>query len=235
MVKWFSKKALILIVSVLSMGGVSANGFVEANYYPYLSDVDSDSFFTVNSAYNFGNGLSYFGFVNLYDEEGDEQADVYYSEFNLRYKLDDDSPFDLTMQLNYRTGSENDRQRLGVRWRLSDTSVMQEFFKSINMSYAINLHAVQFDHRDERVWQLEHAFMLKFPDLSEKLYLAGFIDHTFNEDLPPSFPSNPIVAEAQLGYQFVENWYLVMEYRVNQYRRSDVNNLAAGVAYRWSF
>jgi hypothetical protein len=32
-----------------------------------------------------------------------------------------------------------------------------------------------------------------------------------------------------LGYRLVENLYAVAEYRINEYRRSDVNNLALGV------
>jgi hypothetical protein len=73
---------------------------------------------------------------------------------------------------------------------------------------------------------MEHSFNLKFPYLSDRLYfLGGGIDHTFNQDLP----DNPIVGEAQLGYRLVENLYAVAEYRINEYRRSDVNNLALGV------
>jgi hypothetical protein len=35
-----------------------------------------------------------------------------------------------------------------------------------------------------------------------------------------------------LGYRIVENLYAVAKYRINEYRRSDVNNLALGVEHK---
>ncbi|MCG8454123.1 MAG: hypothetical protein MI717_13185, partial [Spirochaetales bacterium] len=64
------------------------------------------------------------------------------------------------------------------------------------------------------------------PSISENIYIAGFIDHTFNQDLPENFPNSPIVSEIQFGYEIYENLYFITEYRINEYRRSDVNNLA---------
>ena len=107
------------------------------------------------------------------------------------------------------------------------------FFNSINLRWAINLHAINFDHEPGNVWQLEHSFGMRFPAISERLYLAGFIDHTFNQDLPEGFPENPIVGEVQLGYELYDNFFVITEYRVNQYRRSDVNNLAFGLQYKF--
>ena len=137
--------------------------------------------------------------------------------------------------MNFRTGDHNDRHRLGVRWRLHDTDYLADFFQRIHLAYSINWHAVQFDSQEGRIWQLEHVFRLTLPYLSERLYLAGFIDHTFGEKLPDAVPNNPMVAEAQLGYRLLDNVFLITEYRLNQYRRSDVNNLAIGMEYivRW--
>jgi hypothetical protein len=50
--------------------------------------------------------------------------------------------------------------------------------------------------------------------------------------LPSGMPKNPVVAEIQLGVLLVENLYFISEYRLNQYRRSDVNNLAIGLEYK---
>jgi len=208
------------------------SGFIDFNLYPFLSDIDNDTFFTVNAAANFEQRWSYFMFINISDKHGDYNANSYYSEHNIRWQLSDNYPLDLTAQFNFRSGSNNNRQRLGIRWRLSNTSSMQNFFKSLNLFYAINLHAIQFDHEDSNVWQLEHAFMMKFPKISKNLYLSGFMDHTFNENLPGSFPKDPMVAEVQLGYEFIDNLFMVIEYRLNEYRRTDVNNLAAGIQYK---
>lgn len=79
---------------------------------------------------------------------------------------------------------------------------------------------------------MEHVFRLTAPAISKRLYLAGFIDHTFGGDLPEKTPNNPAVGDVQLGYRVIERLYLVTEYRVNQYRRSDINNLAAGFEYK---
>lgn len=134
-----------------------------------------------------------------------------------------------------RTGEDNDRLRFGLRWRLNDSSWFRQRFAQLNLTYPLTLHALQIDDRDESVWQLEHSWRWNSPAVSERLYLAGFIDHTFNEDLPKGFPANPMVAELQLGWRLWQQWYAVAEYRLNQYRRQDVNNLALGVEYRVPF
>lgn len=210
----------------------SQGGMLDFNVYPYLADVANDSAFTLNIANKFNQRTSYFSLLNLVQANDGSDTVQYYTEQNLRWKVGDDSPLDLTLQLNFRSGDNNDRHRLGVRWRLSDTQALTSFFKQINFTYAINFHLIQFDHQPGNVWQMEHAFRLTFPYWTDKLYLGGFADHTFNEQLPETFPNNPIVAEIQLGYQIIENLYAVAEYRINQYRRSDVNNLALGIEYK---
>ncbi len=210
-------------------------GFLDFNSYPYLSDVDDDNGFTLNAAAKLPGRFSYFSLTNLGNLDSDsEQRDevTYYTEQNIRWQVAEGSPLDLTLQMNFRSGANNDRHRLGVRWRLSDTQALEDAFRAINLSYSINLHAIQFDHEDPDVWQMEHVFRLGFPYISDRLYLAGFIDHTFNQELADNMPDNPMVAEAQLGYQLLDNLYLIGEYRLNQYRRSDVNNLALGIEYK---
>ncbi|WP_281560058.1 hypothetical protein [Thalassomonas sp. RHCl1] len=211
-------------------------GFLDFNLYPHLTDVDTDSVFTLNAAAKLRYRFSYFSLLNFYSQDGSGSlgdADAFYTEQNIRWQISESSPLDLTLQMNLRTGEDNDRHRLGIRWRLSDTSFLQDFFKSIHLKYSINWHAVQFDHEDPYIWQLEHSFMMKFPYISDRLYLSGFADHIFNQDLPSTIPANPVVMEAQLGYRLVENFFIVSEYRINQYRRSDVNNLAIGLQYKF--
>lgn len=211
------------------------HGFLDFNAYPYLSDVDSDSVFTLNIAADLGNRFSYFSLLNFYNQEGTgELSDTttFYSEQNIRWKISEDSPLDLTFQSNFRTGDNNDRHRLGVRWRLSDTELLNEAFDAIHLTYAINFHLVQFDNDPNHVWQMEHSFFLRAPEISDNIYLAGFIDHTFNENLLANIPDNPVVMEAQLGYRITGGLYAVAEWRLNQYRRSDVNNLALGIQYK---
>ena len=235
--KHLSIVLITMTLSYLSRPAIAnANkGFLDFNAYPYLSDVDTDSVFTLNIAADLGNGFSYFSLLNFYNQDSSgELSDTttYYSEQNLRWKISEESPLDLTFQSNFRTGENNDRHRLGLRWRLSDTELLSEAFDTIHLTYAVNFHLVQFDHDPNHVWQMEHSIFLRAPEVSENIYLAGFIDHTFNESLPTNIPDNPVVMEAQLGYRITGGLYAVAEWRLNQYRRSDVNNLAVGIQYK---
>lgn len=213
-------------------------GFVDFNAYPVLTEINTDSVYTVNILANLPNRWQYFSLTNFINTDPSKELSDsfnYYTEQNLRWAISEDLPLDLTVQLNVRSGSRNERLRLGFRWRLNNTSALEEFFKSIHFSHSINFHVVQLDYETADVWQMEHVFRKTFPDISDRLYLAGFVDHTFNQDLPASFPSSPIVGEAQLGCRLVDNWHLIAEYRVNEYRRSNTKNLAIGVEYihRW--
>ena len=225
----------LLQLPITAQAQNSRSGFLDFNAYPYLSDVDDDSVVTINAAAQLPNRFEYFSLTNFGNQKtADELSDttIYYTEQNVRWRISEQSPLDLTLQMNFRTGVDNDRHRLGARWRLNDSQYLQGFFNQLNLKYAINAHVIQFDDQPGNAWQLEHSFMMKFPWLSPRLYLAGFIDHTFGEKLASNIPNDPIVAEAQLGFNIIEQLYFVTEYRINEYRRSDVNNLAVGVQYK---
>jgi hypothetical protein len=212
------------------------SAFLDFNYYPYMSATENDNFLTINAGAKLGNGLSYFSLNNFGEVKGTNglpDKSTFYSEQNLRWAFSKSLPLDLTAQLNFRNGENNDRHRLGIRWRLNDTKQLSQFFKSLNLVYALNFHLLQIDHEDPYVWQIEHAFMMKFPALGDRLYLAGFIDHTFNQNLPDGFPARPVVAEAQAGFRIADQFHVVAEYRINEYRRSDVDNLAIGLQYKF--
>jgi len=212
----------------------TSGGFIDINLYPYLSDVDSDNTVTINMLAKFTPQLSYFSLTNFGNSAGEGalgDLNTFYSEHNLRWKFSEQLPLDLTLQMNFRTGNDNDRHRLGFRWRIDDTVFFKEVFDAINLSWSINFHVKQFDSVPENIWQMEHVFRMTLPTLSKRLYIAGFIDHTFNQNLADTMPSSPIVGEVQLGYRLIENLFIVVEHRVNQYRRSDVNNTALGLEY----
>lgn len=214
------------------------SGFVDVNVYPYQSKVSNDNTVTVNAFLRFPNRFSYFGFTNFSEQDGSGRLpdlDTFFTEQNLRWQLTETSPFEITWQSNFRQGSDNDRHRIGIRWSLNKSDFVSGFLDKIHLRYSVNWHAIQFDHEDPHVWQIEHAFLMKFPYLSDRLYLGGFIDHNFNEDLPRTIPNHPIVGEAQLGFRLFDKVYAVAEYRVNEYRRSDVNNIGVGLEYKFAF
>lgn len=120
----------------------SKGGFLDFNLYPYLSNVDNDNVFTLNIASKLDNRISYFSLLNLSNQSNKAEFDdtlTYYTEQNVRWQIAENSPLDLTLQFNFRSGEHNDRHRLGIRWRLNNTNALQEFFKALNLSYAINL------------------------------------------------------------------------------------------------
>lgn len=212
----------------------TSGGFVDVNVYPYLSDVNNDNVITINILAKLNNRFSYFSLTNFGNEEDADalsELNTFYTEQNVRWQISEDSPLDLTLQMNFRSGDDNDRHRLGFRWRINDTQLLESAFKAINLNWSINFHLKQFDSVPEDVWQMEHVFRMTFPTLTNRLYLAGFIDHTFNENLSDNMPNNPIVGEVQLGFRIIENLFFVVEYRVNEYRRADVNNMALGLEY----
>ncbi len=212
----------------------SLGGIIDFNVYPYMSDVESDNVVTINVASKLPNRFSYFSLSNFGNQALESELEEtlsFYTEQNVRWQIREDQPFDLTLQVNLRSGENNDRHRLGIRWRINQSKALAEWFERIHLSWSMNFHLVQFDNEAPNVWQIEHVYKLAFPWLTERLYLAGFIDHTFNQDLPSGMPSNPIVGETQIGYRLFDHFYFVTEYRVNQYRRDDVNNLAMGLEY----
>lgn len=238
--KTLKRLAGVLILCAVTVTAQAASNqkrgaFLDFNYYPYMSETKNDNFLTINAGAKLGHGLSYFSLNNFGQIKGTAGApdqNTFYTEQNLRWAFSEELPLDLTLQLNFRNGANNDRHRLGVRWRLNDTKAFADFFKSAGLVYAINFHLVQFDHEDPYVWQIEHAFNLKLPALSDRIYIAGFVDHTFNQDLPDTFPSRPIVGEVQAGVRLFDQLHAVAEYRINEYRRSDVDNLALGLQYK---
>lgn len=226
---------LLLLGVLLFPASQAGGGFVDINIYPYMSDVDTDNTLTLNVGTKITDRLSYFSLTNFRNKDDSGKFNSphsIYTEQNLRWRFIDNSPFDLTLQMNFRTGHDNDRHRIGVRWRLSDTDALLTFFRYLNMSYSINFHAIQFDSESAHIQQIEHVFKFQLPYLDNRFYLAGFVDHTFNENLASGIPNNPIVAESQLGFRLIDRLYLVAEYRINQYRRTDVNNVALGFEYK---
>ncbi|MGK0238846.1 MAG: hypothetical protein ACI92G_002312 [Candidatus Pelagisphaera sp.] len=224
----------------LALGGwASANtGFVDLNIYPELTEVNTDSVYTVNLFHKLPKRLHYFSLTNFNNADPSKELSdrfTFYTEQNIRWAIREELPLDLTAQLNLRSGTDKERLRLGLRWRISSTSALKAFCDSIHLSYSIDFHLLQLDHENSNVWQMEHVFSMTFPTISERLYLAGFIDHTFGEDLPQGYPSAPIVGEAQLGYRVAGDWHLTTEYRVNGYRRSNTTNLAIGVQYLYKW
>lgn len=207
----------------------ASGGFIDFNLYPY-SKIENDSVFTINAFAKLPNRFSYFSLTNFYNQSDREEltdTENFYTEQNLRWALPRNIPFDLTVQWNLRSGKDNDRLRLGARWKMHQTPFFNKLLKAINMTYTINFH-FQFDHTDDTIWQMEHVYRINvLPDLLDnRVYIGGFGDHTFGGPDDPA-----LVTENQLGVRLVDNLHAVAEYRRNEYRKGKENGLGIGLEY----
>ena len=209
--------------------------FLDTNLYPYLSSVDNDVDATMQARAVLPRGFSYFGYANFKGVVTDGSAVFDRSEQNLRYTFTDKLPLDLNLQGVFAKGDGNDFYQVGIGWRVNDTPGWSDFFDRNNIIYRLTVQLKQFNTGASGVWAVEHWFLWRMNKLSDRLYLSGFIDQTFGQDLPDSMPSSPIVAEFQLGARVWKDFYVVAEYRNNQRRVGNEENFAVGIEYklRW--
>jgi len=208
---------------------------ISANLYPYLSSVDDDVDATIQTLAILPGRFSYFSYVNMKGVVTGGSARFDRSEQNLRYSFTDKLPLDLNLQGVFAKGDGNDFYQVGMTWRVHDTSAWTNFFDRNNIIYRLTVQLKQFNTGASGVWAMEHWFLWRMNKLSDRLYLSGFVDQTFGQDLPDSMPSSPIVAELQLGARVWKDLYAVAEYRINQRRVGDEKNFAVGIEYklRW--
>jgi hypothetical protein len=208
---------------------------IDTSLYPYLSQVDNDVDATITSRAILPGRFSYFGYVNMTGVVSSGSAAMARSEQNLRYAISEKMPLDLNLQGVFSRGDGNDFYQVGVGWRVNDTSGWSDFFDRNNLIYRLTIQLKQFNTGVSGVWAVEHWFLWRMNKLSDRLYLNGFIDQTFGQDLPDTMPSRPIVAELQLGARVWKNFYAVAEYRINQRRVGSEENFAVGIEYklRW--
>lgn len=231
----------LLVVGLLSLPAFATDKpappklAIDVILYPYQHKVDDDTDLSLTINAPLPARFSYFSFLNLRGVIGDGGITLNRTEQNLRWALAENFPVDLNLQAIIIEGAGNDVWQLGLGWRLDDTPYLKSFFDRINLSYRLTLHFKRFSSGDDTVWQMEHYFRMTFPWISERLYLSGFLDQTFDRDLPDAFPKNPIVTEIQLGVRLFDRFYAVTEYRINENRLSREHNLAAGVEYKFRF
>lgn len=229
----------ILVFALLPLPCLAADGSgppaltIDANLYPYLDRVDNDTDMTFVINARLPARFSYFSYMNFRGIVSDPDASFSRSEQNLRWSLSEDLPFDLNFQSILVEGDGNDVMQLGLGWRVSDTGFLKAYFDRMNLLYRLTFHLKRFSSGDDKVWQMEHFFKMSFPYISDRLYLSGFVDQTFDQSLPPGFPQNPVVTEIQLGMRLFDKFHAVTEYRINDFRNGNETNLAIGVEYKF--
>ena len=199
-----------------------ATGFLDFNYYYDSRDFNVT---TINILANLKNRFQYFSLTNYTNSIGTphnfEHTD-YYTEQNLRWAFSEQSPFDLTAQWLTRSSGTNDALRLGFRYRIKPFS---------ELSYSINVHAVQFDTSPIYYWQIEHVYSLNIlPQLlNHRAYLSGFLDHNIGNR------KNTVVTEHQIGYRLIDALHAVIEYRFNGYLTDEKSGIGYGLQYKIGF
>jgi len=232
-------RALVVIAAGLLSASANAQEggrpklMADFSLYPYQSSVKDDVDFTTTINARLPGRFSYFGYVNTRGVVTDGSARFVRSEQNLRYSLSDKVPLDLNYQSVLIRGDGNDFYQIGLGWRVHDTPAWQDFFRRINLTYRLTFHLRQYSVDDNDAWAMEHFFRMTFPGISDRLYLSGFLDQTFNQDLPDTLPRNPIVAETQFGMRMFDRFYAIGEYRINQRRVGDERNFAVGIEYKF--
>jgi hypothetical protein len=228
---------VLLVLAVAT--AASADGLprlrIDTSLYPYLDRVKNDTDLSVAINARLPARFSYFSYINVRGVLSSEDADFVRSEQNLRWALSESLPVDLAYQAIFVEDNALNFSQLGLSLRLNDTPGLEGFFDRINLIYRFTVYLKRFSSNDAGGWQMEHSFKMRFPGVSERLYLSGFFDQTFDLNLPDSFPESPIVAEVQGGVRFWKDFYFVTEYRLNEFRLGKEHNLAAGIEYKFTW
>lgn len=208
------------------------SGFVDFNGY---YDTREFSVLTYNILANITVRLQYFSLTNYQSASQSLDLESTYSEHNLRWKLKKNASLDVTLQYVLRGGVENDDIRFGLRSRLSAIPKLSPFFKKIRMFYSINPMFIQFRQKAKTKYMtiIEHVYNIKIaPNIfHNRLYLGGFIDQNF------VYPDNGGVAfkwvsEHQLGFRVIDQLYVILEYRINDFLPSENYGLGYGLEYK---
>ena len=210
---------------------------VDLAAYPYQRVIGNDTDFTATINGRLPGRFSYFSYTNFKGLLTSGSAFADRSEQNLRFALSENSPFDLAVQGIFVRGDGNDFVQAGLSWRVHDTPGLSGFFDRINFVWRVTALPVRWGAKDSAAdaWELKNFFRLTVPEVSDRMYLSGFYNKTFNEDVADFVPSRPVVSEVQFGIRTWDNIYLIAEYRVNERRDGKNHNLAAGLEYKLRF
>jgi hypothetical protein len=209
----------------------ATTGFVDLNAY---NDTRHFGVYTINLMANIHNRVQYFSFVNFQGAANSTDLGTFFTEQNIRIALKKKSPIDLTLQYVIRNNIGNDDLKLGLRFKLSQTKPLVNFFKKLNMFYSINPMFVQFQEKmpSKYMTQIEHVYSINIlPQLfNKRVYISGFADQNFVYDSNNNLKFKWIT-EHQLGIKVIDNFYVVAEWRLNNYVANQ-RGLGYGIEYK---
>ncbi|HLG03136.1 MAG TPA: hypothetical protein VI731_06035 [Bacteroidia bacterium] len=205
------------------------HGFIDLNGY---YDTREFSTFTINLLANFNPRLQYFSLNNFDSGKHSTDLSSMYMEHHLRWNFHKKLPLDLAQNLTVMSGSGNDNLKYGLRWRWNQTPRLQNLLDKLHLMYFVNFHLVQFAEgtAPKGFTQIEHVYRLQvIPGwFKDRVYIFGFAD----QDIiwRNGGASFRWVTETQLGIRLAGQFYLVAEYRFNQYL-NEKNGVGFGLEY----
>lgn len=214
------------------MGNAPPVGMIDLNYY---YDTREFTVLTINALAVLPRRFEYFSLVD-YSGTDDSvkrlETTEFYTEQNLRWRLSEESPISLSSQWVGQSGERNDLLRLGVLVSFSAFSWAKSFLDGENNYVSVNLFPVQFEHAAGYHWQVEYFYRFQlFPrELGNRLYLSGFADQELDETFHSTW-----VTQHQLGYRAYGNFFVVTEFRVNEFRTANTTGWGFGAEYLISF
>lgn len=209
-------------------------GFLDFNGY---YDTRKFSVMTLNILAKLPHRFQYFSLTNFEGPKQTSDLSNYYSEQNIRWNIKKTIPIDLISQWVLKSDTNNDVLRFGVRWRLNSTTGLSKIFKKLNLSYSVSPYILQFGERTPTKYfaQIEHVYRLKILPkyLGNRIYIAGFGDQNLiNNDGKISMKW---VSEHQIGVRLFNQFYAVVEYRINDFLPDNNNGLGYGLEYKIKF
>lgn len=208
-------------------------GFMDYNIY---YDSRGFSVYTLNLLGKINPQFTYFSLTNYEGPSGSSEMGTFYSEHDLFWTPLKEKIYDFSFQYVIRNGVYNDDYRLGVRFKFFTKAKDNSFAKKIGLYYSINPMFIEFRPTSgfNTIPVIEHVYRFKpFPKLfKNKLYVAGFGDQ--NIQISDSGTKINWVTEHQIGYQALKDFYLVSEYRINEFM-SEITGWGFGIQYKLLF
>jgi hypothetical protein len=226
---------IALIIPAISLSQVAkerkaTEGVFDFNYY---RDTREFNVFTTNLLATMEGGFQYFSLTNIEGEvKAADKTDstIYYTEQNLRWKLSEDGLFMLSTQAALQSGKNNDIARAGLLVNVSSLPVLLNFSEKNLFAFGVNVFPIQLDEIEGYNWQIEYFYKIQIARklFGDRLYLSGFADQNLGPD------ETIWVTEHQVGLRIFDNFFLVSEYRINEYLQHNTG-WAHGLEYLLPF
>ena len=209
----------------------NTEGFIDLNAYH-----DSRNFgvLTINVLAKLPRNFEYFSLSNFQGSSRKDEPMSFYSEQNLRWKRNKHSALDVSSQWVLSGKSHIQKLRLGVRIRFHSMNSLEHLFRKLHLSYSLNFHLIELSNQASFAYatQIEHVYRMNI--LRGRLYIGGFADQNL-VFFPDTIPAIKWVSEHQLGVRLIDQFYLIAEFRINDFLPLNPYGLGYGLEYQIRF